>query len=497
MDFLDPRKRQAHKIRLMVGYVLMAIAILLTARLLVYGVSGYSYNAKNGNIIQNGLLFVDSKPGSAAIYLNGKDINSTSAARLVLPSGSYDLVLKKNGYRDWRKQFTINENSVNRFTYPLLFPAAPVVKNIKEYPALPQVMSESPDRRWLVVSVPNNNLSSLEFDEFDTTKLGDAPVKLSFPTGLLNNLDKPNSTINITDWSSDNNYFLLKHSFSGGSEYLLMNRSDPTKSFNINTLFSVNPTQVEFKNRRSDQLYIFNQTDQSLFIADVAKKNLLGLLSHVLAFKSFSSDLFSYVTDQNVATGQVEARIWDNNSTYPLYTFTAGSIYLIDAAQYQGHWYYVAGSDKAPRVNIFKDPLDGLKNLDIKNAVPMLSLGGSDNNSLSFSENNRFVVISAGQKIIVYDIERAIRLQFNLSTSLSGPIRWLDSYRWTAQSQGSVLVMDYDSTNLQTLSPTVWDQGAVLDKNSNYLITLAQVDETSSVALQSIDLRAGVDAPKQ
>lgn len=497
MDFLDPRKRKAHKVRLMVGYVLMGIVILLTVRLLVYGVSGYSYNAKNGSIIQNGILFVDSKPGSATIYLNGEDVHSTSAAKLVLPAGGYDLVLKKSGYRDWQRKFSLTENSVSRYNYPLLIPVSPVVKNLKVYSSMPPVMLESPDKKWLLVLTPNSDLTVLSFDEYDTTKLDEPPVALSFPAGLLTNLDKPNPSFSVTEWSSDNDHFLLKHSFSGGSEFLLMSRSDPTKSFNINSLFNINPTEIALKNHKTDQLYIFNQIDQSLFVADIAKKSLQALMSHVLAFKSYSSDLFSYVTDQNVAPGQVMALIWDKNLSYPLYTFASGSKYLIDAVQFQGHWYYVAGSDRASRVNIFKDPLSGLKDPEINRAVPILSLGSSGNSNLSFSENFRFVAIQAGQKVSVYDIEKDAHYQFNLPTALNGLTHWLDGYRWTAQSQGSVLVMDYDSANSQTFSTTVWNQGAVIDKNSTYLFTLAPINGSSSIALQSIDLRTGVDVPKQ
>lgn len=497
MDFLDPRKRQKHKTRLLIGYVLTGIAILLTSLILVYGASGYSYNAKSGSIIQNGLLFVDSIPGSTNIYLNGKDVQTTSAARLVLPADDYELILKKSGYRDWQRKFTLSENFVSRYTYPLLLPISPVVTNLKLYPSMPPVMSQSPDKKWLLVLSPSSDYSTLIFDEYDNSKLDQPPVSLNFLTGLLTNLDKPDSSFSVEEWSSDNDHFLLRHSFSGGSEFLLMSRSDPTKALNINSLLNINPTYIELKNHKSDQLYIYNQTDQSLFSADVAKKTLQPLLSHVLAFKSYSSDLFSYVTDQNVAPGQVMARIWDKNASYPLYTFAAGNKYLLDAVQYKGHWYYVAGSERASRVNIFKDPLSGLKDPEVNRAIPILSLGGSGSSSLAFSENFRFVGITVGQKVGIYDVETGSHYQFNLSQTLNTPIRWLDGYRWVAADQGSVLVMDYDSTNSQLLTPTAWSQGALIDRNSKFLVTLAQISGSGAVALQSIDLRAGVDAPKQ
>src|ERR1700722_21004469 len=98
MDFLDPRKKRAYKIRLLIGYALVTIAIGLAVVILVYDAYGYNLNPETGNVTQNGLLFVGSKPGGANIYLNGMQ-HSTTSSRLVLPAANYTLKLTKSGYR--------------------------------------------------------------------------------------------------------------------------------------------------------------------------------------------------------------------------------------------------------------------------------------------------------------------------------------------------------------------------------------------------------------
>src|SRR5436305_13910231 len=118
MDYLDPRKRRAHNTRLIVGYVLVSIVIGLATYVLNQAANGYGINVKTGQIIQNALLFADSKPGGAEIYLDNQDKNTTTSARLILPTGNYLLTLKKEGYRDWSRQFTLNEQSVARYVYP-------------------------------------------------------------------------------------------------------------------------------------------------------------------------------------------------------------------------------------------------------------------------------------------------------------------------------------------------------------------------------------------
>ena len=95
MDFLDPKKRRAYNIRLMIGYALLSTAIILGTVILVYAVYGYGINTKTGQIIQNGLLFVDSNPSGATISISGSSQTSTTSARLILPAGNYTLTLSK------------------------------------------------------------------------------------------------------------------------------------------------------------------------------------------------------------------------------------------------------------------------------------------------------------------------------------------------------------------------------------------------------------------
>ena len=64
MDFLDPLYARRHIIRLYTGYVLIAIAVLLGATLLLLVALGFNIG-KNGQVVQNGLLFASTRPGGA------------------------------------------------------------------------------------------------------------------------------------------------------------------------------------------------------------------------------------------------------------------------------------------------------------------------------------------------------------------------------------------------------------------------------------------------
>ncbi|HSW78921.1 MAG TPA: PEGA domain-containing protein [Candidatus Babeliales bacterium] len=500
MDYLDPRKRRFYNIRLVVGYCLIAVVIALGTLIIVYGANGYGINTKTGQIVQNALLFTDSIPGGAQIYLNGQSQNTTTSARLVLPSGKYTLNLKKDGYRDWTRQFTLNELSVARYVYPFLFPIKPVSTNLKPYQSAPGIYTESPDRRWLFIQVNETSTQSPAFDVYDTTTLDQpTPVveQLSIPPAILTDYSAT-SAFKVVEWSSDNDHVLLQHNFSGGNEFLVFSRAHPDESFNINRLFNTSPSQVSLYDKKADQLYVYKQPDATLQRANVGAKTLGPvLIKHVLAYKPYGRDLVTFITDNSEPVGKVGGRIWDNGQTYKLNEFKAGTTYLIDAAKFQGRFYYIVGSDTEDHISIYKDPLSGIKNPAFGKAVALLALHNPGTQKVSFSDNARFIELENGQSFSVYDIETDSVYQYSLAQPLAGIMVWMDGHRLMGVSGGKVLVMDYDGTNIQQLTPSSLDSGPLFSRDFKHMLTIAASSSDSSIVLQNIDLRAGNDLPKR
>lgn len=492
VDYLDPRKRRVHRQRLAIGYVLMSIALVLGVLVLVYSAYGYGINTKTGDVVQNGLLFLDSKPGGADIYINGHSYGSKTPARLILPAGNYTVVLKRAGYHDWSRNFNLTEHTVSRYVYPLLFPLQPAPQPLKAYASLPSLATVSPDRRWLLIQQPSS--TTLAFDEFDTTDLKLPPKSLALPQNLLAG-PVAASQFKVADWSSDNKAVLLEHTYPGGSEFVVLNRANPAESFSINKTFSLNPTQVAMRNQKIDQFYLYDQTG-TLSLGSVAAAQAAPILDHVLTFKTSGNDLIFYLTDQDAAAGQVWSRIWNRGKSYPLYSFTKGSHPLIDLALFQGNWYYAAGSDAIGRFNIYKNPLDSLANPAIAKALPLTSLSQAGADQLTFSDNARFLGAEAGQTFSVYDFENLTRYHYTLNKPLAGDLRWMDGHRLIGVSGGSVFVTDYDSTNQQLLVPAVSSDQLSFGSSYNHLFSLVSSPDGSTI-LDSTDLRAGADLPKQ
>ena len=105
MEFLDPKKQRMHTIRLLIGYVLIAIALILTTVILLYQAYGFGVD-RHGQVIQNGLVFVASTPGSANVMVNGQ-LRDTTNTRFNLPAGHYTFEVTRDGYRNWKRAVTV------------------------------------------------------------------------------------------------------------------------------------------------------------------------------------------------------------------------------------------------------------------------------------------------------------------------------------------------------------------------------------------------------
>jgi hypothetical protein len=498
MDYLDPRKRRAYNLRLIVGYILVAIVIGLGTVIIVYGANGYGINRKTGQIIQNALLFSDSNPSGAEIYLNGKDQNTQTSARLILPTGNYTLALKKDGYHDWSRQFTLNEQSVARYVYPFLFPLEPRVADIKSYQSAPSLTTQSPDRRWLLVGSNELSSKSLVFDMYDTNTLDrTAPVveQISIPSSVLTSYSAK-SRIKAVEWSSDNNHLLLSHSYSGKIEFIVFDRSNPSRSLNVNRIFKLNPSQVSLFDKKTGQLYLYDAARGSLQLGDTTSGNLTTVISkNLLAYKPFGRNLIAYITNAGQPESRVQARIWNSGTTYKLSELSAGTKYMVDLAQFQGNFYYVVGSDTSDRINIYKNPLDNIKNPSIAKALGLLSMHIDNLQKVSFSTNARFVTGQSGQNFAVYDIETGETYHYSVEEHLTDNLSWMDGHRLIGQTGGQILVMDYDGTNKQLLGSTLEPFGGLFSRDFNHLLAVNK-SKSGKIILQDIDMRAGNDLPK-
>lgn len=491
MDFLDPIAKKRRNIRLMVGYVLVGILIITASTILVFQAYGFDVDRKTGQVIQNGLVFVDSAPDDAAIYMNGAVQKDRSNTRFTLQEGKYDLLIRKDGYRDWTRSFELHGGDIERFTYPMLILNNLEQQEIANLGSTVGLSTQSPDRRWMLLA---KGASITDFSEYDLNNVNETTEKpleraLTFPAGLFNAAEGAHS-LELVEWSTDNKHLLVKHNFTGGYEFVVLSRENPATSINITQLLGVSVTCVSLRDKKFDQWYLYTKEGGVLQTAD-ARKLITPVLTGVGDFKSHDDETLLYT--QPVVGGQTQkVFIRQDKKTYLLREIATGATHL-DIARYDGSWYLAVGSDADKKTYVYKNPLDVLdQNNSLKPAPLSILKSGGPITWVSFSNNTRFILAQSGQHLEVYDAEYNLNFRYDISEQFDPDTKlaWMDGHRLIARSQKQVLIFDFDGSNQQKLIPASSGRATFFDRDYTVLYTLNGSAVTKdTVGLIRTDLR--------
>ncbi len=488
MDFLNPKKKRAHIIRLFIGYFLVTIAIVLATTLLVFSALGYGINRTTGEVTQNGLMFVDAHPEQAKIKINGLDKGETDG-RFVFEAGNYSVELSRDGYRTWTKNTTIEGGGIVRLVYPFLFPNQLVTNTVATSTGAPDVVTESPDRHWVVVHTPAA-LTSFQIVDTNTDQGEPAKVtSITVPTALFGT--HTGQRLEFTEWSTDNRHVLLKYIYDGGYDYLIIDREKPAESISVSQVMGRSYTSVTLHDKQSDEIYGYDATGGALQLINLKSKATTTVASNVVSFWPYKDTNILYTTTQGAAEGKVMVHLRDGQTDYVLRELVAGSKYLLNLAEFDGDTYLAAGSSSDGKTYIYKNPLTSLKKKDTAKNIPMLLLKLDNPDAVTFSANARFIALQAGSKFELYDIEAKQQYRYDTSLKVDAGQKatWMDGHRLMLVSEGKLRIFDFDGINMQTLGAADPAYLPLFDRDFTSLYTYGpQASDATKTGLSRTEL---------
>lgn len=473
MDFLDPQAKRLRTLRLMTGYVLLTILILTLSTILVFRAYGFDVDRSTGEVIQNGLVYIDSAPDDAAIYVNGSLYKDRTNTRLTLAEGTYDIEIRKDGYRDWKRSLDIKGGNVQRLVYPLLVLNDHEQREIANYGATrPILTTQSPDRRWLIVSKASTLNEFIEYDlnNIDTSSAQPEQRPFSVPLAIFTQADGSH-TLEEIEWSTDNDHSLIKHTYTGGFEYVVISRKNPDTSFNINKLLGVTVDDVNLRDKKFNEWYIYRKDGGLLQIADT-KKSIVPAFTGVTAFKTHDETVVLYA--QTGVDGNQDVYLRQNNETHLIRSVKSGEVKL-EIARYDGSWYAVIGSSGDRKAYIYKDPLKVVNRLKGLKPAPVAVLHADNGlDQVAFSTNTRFIMAQNGQHIGTYDAERDEMHSFDVSQPFDEgtKLKWMDGHRMIARSDGTIMIFDFDGSNVQKIIKAYAGNATYFDRDYTVLYSL-------------------------
>ncbi len=496
MDYLDPDKKRQHTRRLFIGYGLVALAIGFGTIILALLAFGYTFDRRTGGVIQNGLIFVNMAPVTADVYIDD-ELRGRGSQRLVLPAGEYNIEIREAGYRTWQRQVDLRGGSVERFSYPFLFPEDIAESTYRRFDSLPDIFSVSPDRRWMIIQEADDKSAFVKYDLREKVNL---PSFFSLPVGVMSTHDDGGAQVSVVEWSNDNEHLIVRHQFGDQVEYILLNHSDPSESQNLTTRFSdVNFTDISLIDKQHDQYHLFDRTADLLLQAELGADVIEEVRDDVLTYRSHGPDALLYVTptidDIDDVDTAVEASIADDTSSDSVFLVMQEndriavlaelpaddrSEYLLDFARFSGDWYVAVSYAPSERVYIYQEPLSQVRLGSGVLRPEHVFRMNSPPDRISFSANARNIAIQSVFAIAVYDIERQSAYQFSMiddEVDDIGRLQWMDGHRMLLINSDMLHVSDFDGRNRHQLAACDSGASVVFDTAYDYFYCLSPTTE--------------------
>jgi hypothetical protein len=479
MDFLDPIKKRKHTRQLFIGYALMAVLIGLGTTILVLLSYGFSFDRTTGNVIQNGLVFIDTNPIAANVYVDG-ELRGRGDQRLVLPEGDYDLEIREDGYRSWTRSLDLRGGRVERFSYPFLFAQDLEQSTYRTFASQPRLMTTSPDRGWLLLQEAQK---ADAFVLYDLSQEVNLPTFFTLPPGIMTP-SEPGSSLELVEWSNDNRHVVLKHVHDGGEEFILLAIDTPNASQNLSSRFSDIPfTTVSLIDKQFDSYHLHDAVSGRLWSAELATDASEVLLEDILTYRSHGSDTVLYVENtapvrNNGSQSQtVRVRVLQDDQEYGIGSLPrrdGRDSYLLDIARFDGAWYVVIGSTSEKKTSVYKNPVDAIRADSTQPLIPEVTLRSeAEPSKVSFSSNARNIMMQAEGEFSIYDLEREESYSYTFGNESNAQAFWLDGHRITVVADDILRVIDFDGYNEQELVPCQSSFRPLVDNGYEYLYCIA------------------------
>lgn len=485
MEFLTTKQKKHKARRLFVAYALLSVLVMLATYVLVSTALGFDL-FRGSEVVQNGLIFVDSRPNNASVYLNDKLESDKTNAKYSLPESTYDVRIEKPGYRVWSGQAVVIGGTVEFLTYPRLLPLVPETITTQTHATVP-VYLQSRDKQWLSAVAP------------------DAPTQVSFynldnPLDIVRTMPLPESivgnrtvqSITMLEWAGDNQHLLVRANFNDGSAKHIIIHRDKTDDFSdVTAQLQLSGTEaVGFWDGKKDQVYV-KQASGSVVIGSLKDNSLSAqsiISDSVIQFEALLGERAVYTTRQG---DELSVKYYNDAKTYTLTsTKNVDDRVLIKDFGYNKNDYVVIAGPGFDKTFVYRNFEKTITKSPTGRVAPYFTMP-SASSYIESSRSNRFILGTDGNKTAVYDIEQREFFSYELPVPRPALVGWLDDVRlYALDSERSLHVMDFDGNNLYEIDKNVTTRPFV---NSDVDVMAYDIDAEGAKQTRFIDIATATE----
>jgi len=482
IDFEDKRVKSFLRT---LKYAALTILVVGGTILLIYAGEGYDINRQTGEVIQNGLVLVDSSPNGATVMIDGKSETDRTPSKFSLPAGDYDFTIQLDGYRDWRKKVKVIGSDVEWMYYPLLIPKTLKTIDVLAFSNL-QLLNFTGNNTmmsWQFTDKVEINLQVLQ----SSSVIDDQNISLE-PTLLSGKIKNGVDKLSFIAWANDNQHLLLRHQAGKIDEYILVDTQSPSLSENLTQEFDLAISDMRFINGDPTQLYGLVGGDLRSF--DVQNKQISApLVSAADEYRLFEDRFVIYLATPKDVSNSVELGLIDGTNKL-LLAELPGVVanYDIEFNEYDGTFYLALLNRDLNQTTVYINPQIANDSAQAESSL-IFNLDGAK--YLDFSPGGRFLEVQSGNKFVTYDFEVSQVNNFKLSYSIpsSRKVKWLDEYRLYANDGDNQLhVFEFDGANDQKLLKSNPDYPVEVGPASEYIYSVSLPTAENTLFLRSTSL---------
>lgn len=444
-----------HYIIVTIVYTLLTVAVLVGTFLLVAVGKGYYYDRETGEVIQNGLVLLESHPVSAQIYLDGAKKRQTPR-RMTIESGKHEIKLERSGYRTWQKTFMLEPAEVLWLNYPLMIAEELKSNYLETLPEKP-LIKISKDNKYIARAAG----SKIEIRE---TNQPDKPAQFIAP-------GNENEKVNFLQFS-DNSKFILVGVKENTQRYVVIDRSNSSDRKDV-TLKLVNLKPVKFLTD-SDGKLLAKGNKESQYIISLEGSAPPKLIAERASIISEDNSMFVYKDSKR----NILAVRQNDKEEVVVKGENVKSIKAVALSTFEGST-SIAYSDKDNThiVARYKEEKQETKKMPVAG------------NEIIASPNGRFILARNKSNFAVYDFDRDMQYRYDLSAKKVGLVTWLGKYQIGAIADGKLFIFDFDGDNVNEI---VSARPVLVGVDSNlefvYTVDRSKVDKKLKLQVSSLTL---------
>ena len=493
---MNTKTKKIRNARIIATDIFMLIAVIAIVFIMMLIAMGFSFT-DNGRIEQSGLVEISSRPSSAKVTIDGKELFSTTEVNKLLATGSHDIKITKTGYDTWNYTINIEAGLTTTIDWVRLFPLNPEIANVDTFDKKLSIASVSESRRSILVA--EDKATTFSVLNLQDEKLKEV-AKIKFQD-LLGELGEGETAATANDfkvvaWNSNDTRILVSHQKGDTNEWIIVNTSEPTKSINITKLYNKDFAKLLFANDAATNLWALtaegelselntNSTAAPIAVATNVKQMINNgdtviyvAPSKDLVFDSYGNETSSTKmteseedteSDIKAATdkifvyneGEIDSTaIADLGSANPTVILDTGTYWSKDWLVYNLNDKLIIRKGSYPIYNKTQDSDFAIVKEVELGYVPSIATHNSD---------QRIIVAANGADIYTYDIIYTTERKYQSDIELTN-LNWLDDFLYWQSKDKTIVVRDFNGDNRRELLSDVLEELPItISANNRYL----------------------------